>query len=142
MIASELALELGIEAGILSKRLKLYFGELGEERPRTLSELAVGHMREVDGLLKGNRATTTRAAVQMVLGKYVEAVPPSSVLKMERYLVQLLEGQQALHLKLDCLFDGRLPSSDGTTVSPAVPVVAPGEVDRLFDDLQAGSPKR
>lgn len=103
MIASELALELQIEAGILSKRLKLYFGELDVERPKTLPAPAIEHMRKVDHLLRSNQAVNTRTAVQMVLGKHVEAAPPSSVVKLEHALIQLSESQQALHLKLDQL---------------------------------------
>ena len=103
MIASELALELQIEAGILSKRLKLYFGELNAERPKILPAPAIEHMREVDLLLRSNQAVNTRTAVQMALGKHVEAAPPSSVVKLEHALNQLSESHQALHLKLDQL---------------------------------------
>ena len=135
MIASELALELGIEAGILSKRLKQYFGELGEEKPRSLSEGTVLHMREVDRLLKTNQATNTRVAVQMVLGKHIEAAPPSSVQRIEHYLIQLMEGQKALNMKLDQLFIAHPDLLDGTPIQSAVPVVAPSEVDALFKTL-------
>ena len=136
MIASELALELGIEAATLSKRLKLYLGETGEERSKVLSELTTQHMQEVDRLIRSNQAANTRTAVHMVLGKYVEAAPPSSVKKIENLLTQLMEGQHALHLKLDRVLTAK---SEQTSTPVALSPLSMGstvEMDQIFASIE------
>ena len=130
MIASELALELQIEAGILSKRLKLYFGELDAERPKILPAPAIEHMREVDCLLRSNQAANTRTAVQMVLGKHVEAAPPSSVVKLEHALIRLSESQQALHQKLDQLLATHFSKESGPLLPPTSATLLTDEVNQ------------
>lgn len=105
MIASELALELGIEPGTLSKRLKTYYKKLGVDKPRNLSDDVIEHMKTVHNLLNNDREKTvnTTTAIEMVLGQHREAIPPDSVKAIELHLSDLAESQLALHSKLDGL---------------------------------------
>lgn len=94
MLASELAQEMEIDPSLMSKRLGIYFGELGKERTRLLDGQVVGHMRHAHELLETGQSRTFKTAVQMILGTYVEAVPPESVRLLESRLAQI-ENVQA-----------------------------------------------
>lgn len=126
----------------MSKRLKLYFGELGQEKPRILPELTVQHMREADQLIRGNQAANTHVAIRMVLGKHVEAAPPLSVQRIELALRELIEGQAALTQKIEQLLvrcAGQPDQPSGTEASRSAPS---DEIDSAFDRLQAGDSTR
>ncbi|MBB5235528.1 hypothetical protein [Deinococcus budaensis] len=96
MLASELSRELNVDASVVSKRLKTYCAMQGMERPLRLDEQVVGHMREVHRLLSGGTAQNTQEAVQMVLGTYVESVPPAIALDIVQRLEALENGQRLL----------------------------------------------
>lgn len=98
MLASELAVELGVEPSVLSKHLSVYFTELGEERQRHLSETTVTDVREAHRLAKAGKAKSFKTAIQMVVGTYNEPVPSESVRQIAQRLAQLEEiQQQTLH---------------------------------------------
>jgi hypothetical protein len=89
MLASELATELGIEQSLMAKRMQLYYSETGEARPRSHSSQAVNQVRQAHQLLTDGTARTYRTALEMVLGKHVEPLPPASVVRIEQRLAQL-----------------------------------------------------
>lgn len=132
MIASELAPELNIDAGVLSKRLNLYFRETGEERQKVLSDQTIQHMREVNNLIDNNQARNSRMAVLMVLGKYVEAAPPNSVLRIENLLLQLLESQSNLSVKFDRFLDAISHQNGKNNLVHTLPEISSPDVDRAF----------
>ena len=68
MIASELAMELGVDAGAFSKRLSQYFKESGRAKSRFLDGETVAKMREVHQLLESNEARTGLAPVMQSSG--------------------------------------------------------------------------
>jgi hypothetical protein len=100
MIASELAEKFGIEPSVLSKRLGLYYQESGKDRERYLSEETVDGMQQVQELLVTGQAKSFKNAVQMVLGKYAEPIPPESTRLIQQQLSALQEGQQQALTKL------------------------------------------
>lgn len=103
MLASELAQELGIDPSIISKRLKTYFKEIGEEKPRHLDKRAVGDMQQAHELLAAKKARSFNEALQMVVGTFVEPLPPESVRLIESRLVQLEHVQAEMLKKVDLI---------------------------------------
>lgn len=89
MLASELALDIGVDPSVISKRLNVYFSETGEQRERYLSARTVENVRRAQQLLESGKARTFKDAVRMVLGTFAEPVPPESVRVLEKRLAQL-----------------------------------------------------
>ncbi|GAA5514947.1 hypothetical protein Dcar01_03711 [Deinococcus carri] len=94
MLASELAAELQVDPSVISKHLNVYFGELGQERQRYLSDQTADQVRQAHQLLETGGAKSFRTAVQMVLGMYSEPVPPESARLIEQRLARLEDIQQ------------------------------------------------
>lgn len=95
MLASELALEMGVDPSVISKRLGVYFDETGGQRERHLSAQTVDDMRRAHQLLESGRARNFKQSLQMVLGTYAEPLPPESVRVLERRLEHLESVQTA-----------------------------------------------
>ena len=130
MLASELAQELKVEAAVISKRLKLLFNENGLERVRILDAQTIEQMRDVDRLLKTTPGITSRTAVQMVLKKYVEPVPATSVMMLDERLHRLEEQQGLLLEKVDLILT-RLASIDTPEEESAATPVVPSEAPKF-----------
>lgn len=102
MIASELARELGIDVGVMSKRLNMYYEEAGEDsREKHLSESVVADLREVNRLLKSGEGLTTRKAILRVLGEFDEPVPPRSARALDARMAALEESVGRVEAKVD-----------------------------------------
>lgn len=95
MLASELALEMGVDPSVISKRLGIYFEETGSQRERHLSAQTVDVMGRAHQLLESGRARNFKQSLQMVLGTYAEPLPPESVRVLERRLEHLESVQTA-----------------------------------------------
>lgn len=106
MIASELARELGIDVGVMSKRLKMYYDEAGiEGREKYLPDNIIEDMRQVDKLLASKGGIKTRDAILQVLGEIAEPVPPRSAQLLFERLEALEAGQRELKVLLSFLVD-------------------------------------
>lgn len=101
MLASELAQELGIEPSVMTKRIGAYFLEKGVSRERHLSEKTVENLREAHALFDKGEARSFKDAVQLVLGTYLEPVPPESARLIMNQLEALTRSQADLLQKLD-----------------------------------------
>lgn len=104
MIASELARELGIDVGVMSKRLNMYRQEAGiETYDKHLSEETVSAMREVHALITGKGGIRTREAILRVLGELEEPVPPRSAQQLLERMSALEESLRRTEGKIDFL---------------------------------------
>lgn len=101
MLASELAAELQVDAGVMSRRLALYFTEAKQERKRYLSEQTVSVVRQAHRLYEDGDAKSFKTALQMVIGTYSEPVPPESARLIEQRLSQLEDMQEQTLQKVD-----------------------------------------
>ncbi|WP_161882799.1 hypothetical protein [Deinococcus alpinitundrae] len=108
MLASELATELGVDPSVITKRLQIYHAESGTERSRLLDGRALTCLKEAHRLLTTNRAATTKIAVQMALGTYVEPVSSEGAREL-REAIRRLEKNQAETVSLVREVLARLP---------------------------------
>lgn len=122
MIASELARELGIDVGVMSKRLSMYYEEAGEDsREKHLSESVVANLREVNRLLKNGEGLTTRKAILRVLGEFDEPVPPRSARALDARMAALEGRMDQLEAKVDRLLVLVECPLDGEVAQEAAP---------------------
>ncbi len=85
----------------MSKRLSVYFAEIGEGKTRLLNDQAVERVRQAHELMATGQARNFKVAVQMVLGTYLDAVPPESVRTFERRLERMEDVQTQTLVKVN-----------------------------------------
>ena len=93
MLSSELAVDIGIDPSVMSKRLGTYFQEAGRERERHLSTQTIADVRQAHQLLNTGQARSFKTAVQMALGTHTEALPPESAREILQRLDNLERSQ-------------------------------------------------
>lgn len=96
MLSSELAVDIGIDPSVMSKRLGTYFQEAGRERERYLSPQTVADVRQAHQLLNVGQARSFKTAVQMALGTHTEALPPESAREILQRLDNLERSQDVI----------------------------------------------
>jgi hypothetical protein len=147
MLASELAQELGVEAAVLSKRLKLLSEETGTKRVRTLDGQTIQWMRDVHHLVNTTSQITNRTAVQMVLGKYVEPVPAASVSMLDKRLHRLEEHQELLLEKVNLILtfltnfdnsEGEAAVTSGASGEAPEFRLVPGNIETIMSTINPG----
>ncbi|OLV19219.1 hypothetical protein [Deinococcus marmoris] len=74
MWPSELARQLNVSPGVISKRLSVYRTEAGLERQDTLDKQTINHMTEMHLLLMAHATMTVREATLRVLGQWINPV--------------------------------------------------------------------
>lgn len=106
MIASELALELGITPSVMSKRLKTYCQEAETElNGLHLPEKVVADMRQVNKLLESKTDLTTLRAIHIALGYIDTPVPPRSAQELAKRMDKLEDSLQRVNSKVDRLLE-------------------------------------
>ena len=98
MLISEICRLLDWEPSTASKRIRMYYQEAGVEKDGSPyhDRSVVEHLEQADKLFKGGQAKSFRTALQMVLDKYVEALPSDTVKLIDRRLAALEQGQHEL----------------------------------------------
>lgn len=92
MWPSELARQLNVSPGVISKRLSVYRSEAGLERHDTLDEQMIRHLTEIHQLLGAHAAMTVREATLRVLGQWAEPVAAQEAHLLRQHL-QDLQGR-------------------------------------------------
>lgn len=89
MWPSELARQLKVNPGVISKRLSVYRSEAGLERHDTLDEQTIRHMTEINQLLGAHATMTVREATLRVLGQWIEPVTAQEAHLLRQHLLDV-----------------------------------------------------
>lgn len=128
MLSSELAVDIGIDPSVMSKRLNTYFQEAGRERERYLSAQTVTDIRQAHQLLNGGQARSFKTAVQMALGTHTEALPPESAREILQRLDNLERSQGVILWHVERLLTHVEQAFEQQAHEPAAAVQAQSEI--------------
>jgi predicted N-formylglutamate amidohydrolase len=93
MLMSELADELKMDAGNMSRQVRLYYRLQERDRPGRLDDKAVSDLRQAHALVVARAVSTYPQALKQVLGLVAAPVPAASVAEIKQVLTEIRDSQ-------------------------------------------------
>lgn len=103
MLMSELADELQIDVGNMSRQVRLYYRLQNRDKPGRLDQQAVQHFREAHTLVTNHAVKNYPQALKQVLGLSDAPVPPASVLEIKQSLQDIYDSQVRTEKRLNSM---------------------------------------
>lgn len=101
MLMSELADELKIDAGNMSRQVRLYYRLQNRDKPGRLDQQAVHHLKEAHTLVTNHTVKNYPQALRQVLGLSEAPVSPASVLEIKQSLQDIYDSQVRTEKRLN-----------------------------------------